>query len=196
LVHIVYSAPIGSDSFTHALLEAFILGLDEAGHTHTISDLYAMGFNPVLSPAEYQRESRSDTTLPIPADVAAEQAKLDAADVWAFVYPVWWTDCPAILKGWFDRVWTVGWAYHPPTLQRAKKALVLCAAGHTAAHLRELGEYQAMQTVMLTDRIHDRAAVKEFHLFDGSAALPADEWKQARQRHLAKARELGHLYLP
>jgi NAD(P)H dehydrogenase (quinone) len=165
--------------------------LDDAGHSHTISDLYEKGFNPVMSLPEYQRESSCDATLPIPADVAAEQAKLDAADVWAFVYPVWWTDCPAILKGWFDRVWTVGWAYHPQTLKRAKKALVLCAAGHTAAHLRELGEYQAMKTVMLTDRIYDRAETKEFQLFDGSAALPEDEWEQTRQHHLEHARRLG-----
>jgi NAD(P)H dehydrogenase (quinone) len=39
LVHIVYAHPSG-DSFTHALLEAFVAGLGEAGHSHTISERY------------------------------------------------------------------------------------------------------------------------------------------------------------
>jgi NAD(P)H dehydrogenase (quinone) len=88
-------------------------------------------------------------------------------------------------------VWTVGWAYSPLALKRAKKALVLCAAGHTARHLREIGEYQAMEAVMLTDRIYDRAEVKELHVFDGSASLGPDEWEQAKRRHLEQAKRLG-----
>ncbi|MDR1264381.1 MAG: NAD(P)H-dependent oxidoreductase [Propionibacteriaceae bacterium] len=190
LVHIVYAHPSG-DSFTHSLLEAFVAGLDEAGHPHTVSDLYAMDFNPVLSSDEYARESSYAADRPIPQEVAAEQAKLDAADGWAFVYPVWWSDVPAILKGWFDRVWTVGWAYHPSNLSRARKALALCAAGHTVEQLRETGLYQSMRAVMLADRVFDRADAKQFHLFDGSEAMTGDEWQRARQRHLQQAHKLG-----
>ncbi|MDR2975005.1 MAG: NAD(P)H-dependent oxidoreductase [Propionibacteriaceae bacterium] len=104
---------------------------------------------------------------------------------------MWWTDAPAILKGWFDRVWTVGWAYHPSRPRPAKKALVLCSAGHTVEHLRETGLLQSMEAVMLVDRIFDRAAAKDFRLFGGSEVLVAEEWAQVRHHHLEEARTLG-----
>jgi NAD(P)H dehydrogenase (quinone) len=189
-VHIVYAHPSG-ESFTHAILEAFTRGLAEAGHEFTVSDLYAMDFQPLLSLDEYRRESSYRADLPVPADVAAEHVKLNAADVWVFIYPVWWTDVPAILKGWFDRVWTVGHAYHPTTFKQADQALVLCAAGHTAAHLKETGCYQAMETTMLTDRIYDRAKTKRFIVFDGSEALDPADWALRRSEHLATAFRLG-----
>ncbi|MDR1387090.1 MAG: NAD(P)H-dependent oxidoreductase [Propionibacteriaceae bacterium] len=189
-VHIVYAHP-SDGSFTHALLDAFQRGLTEAGHQSTVSDLYRMGFQPSLTPAEYLRESSHGVDWPVPDDVAAEQAELDAAQVWTFVYPVWWTDCPAILKGWFDRVWTIGQAYHPTTLNQADQALVLCAAGHTADHLRATGCYQAMETTMLTDRIAERAKAKRFVLFDGSEALADDAWRRRRAEHLDAAHRLG-----
>ena len=204
LVYIVYAHP-RHDCLTGDLLDAFVGGLTQAGHQHTISDLYRMGFNPVLSQAEYERESRFDAGSQVSADVAAEQAKLDAADVWAFVYPVWWTDCPAILKGWFDRVWAVGWAYNktstnpaearlahgPGAASPTKKALVLCTAGNPENELRESGCLQAMKTVMLGDRINDRTDQAEFHLFAGSTAATAEDRQALRQHHLAVARNLG-----
>lgn len=230
LVHIVFAHP-SHDSFTGALLDAFTDGLDDAGHEHTVSDLYQMGFSPILDIDSYRREAAYAADLPVPGDVAAEQAKLDAADVWVFVYPVWWTDCPAILKGWFDRVWSVGYAYEPghtdagrgqrelalaaeakegvderseehthperalpgvaASMDTARWALVLCAAGHTEAELRESGCLQAMETVMLTDRISTRAEHKQFIVFGGSAVLKAETWQQQRVEHLAAARALG-----
>ena len=190
LVHIVYAHP-SAGSFTNGLLTAFIDGLTAAGHSYTLSDLYAAGFNPLLSPEEYSRESNYAADRPLPPDVVAEHALLDAADVWAFVYPVWWSDVPAILKGWFDRVWTVGWAYQPATVQRARKAVVLCATGHTVDHLQTAGILPAMQTVMLDDRIADHADEQEFHLFDGSEALSPDEWATVKVQHLARAEQLG-----
>jgi hypothetical protein len=48
-----------------------------------------------------------------------------------------------------------------------------------------------METVMLTDRIKDRAVDKEFHLFGGSASVVGDEWPTLRQQHLDTARTLG-----
>ena len=204
LVHIVYAHPT-HDSFTGQILDAFVHGLDEAGHRHTISDLYAMGFDPVLDLAQYERESHYVAETPVPQDVADEQAKLNAADVWVFLYPVWWTDCPAILKGWFDRVWSVGFAYDlghvecnceagitcTPSLRVAKKALIMCTAGHTIAQLKESGCYQAMETTMLTDRIFNRAERKEFIVFDGSADLSAQAWEARRRQHVESAYRLG-----
>ena len=195
-VHIVYAHPT-HDGFTGQVLDAFVAGLDEAGHRHTISDLYAMGFDPVLSAEEYRRESARAADRPVPDEVVAEQAKLDAADAWVFIYPVWWTDAPAILKGWFDRVWTVGYAYGPDhlasgvSLSIARLALVLCTAGHTEQQLRESGCWQAMATTMLTDRVADRAVTKQFIVLGGSAELDPEQRRDQRAGCLAVAQRLG-----
>jgi NAD(P)H dehydrogenase (quinone) len=189
-VHIVYAHP-SDESFTHAVLQAFLTGVADAGGEATMSDLYAMGFRSELSLEEYLRGYNSVPEDLMPSDVAAERDKLLAANAWAFVYPVWWTDCPAILKGWFDRVWT-GFERPFQEMPIAVKALVLCTAGHTVKHLMELGEYQAMKTVMLTDRIAHRAGTKQFHVFDGSAALHGQDWAIRKTEHLAKARQLGY----
>jgi NAD(P)H dehydrogenase (quinone) len=191
-VHIVYAHP-SPQSFTHEILTAFRGGVAEGGHEHTLSDLYALEFRSELSRAEYERESGASPATPIPDDVAIEHARLAAADVWAFVYPVWWNDVPARLKGWFDRVWTVGVAYKPTTLRPAEKALVLCTAGYPVPDLRASGCFQAMETTMLTDRIGARARAAEFVVFGGSAGRDdtAGPWSTTKARHLAQAAELG-----
>lgn len=190
LVHIVFAHP-NRESFTGAILDSFVRGLNDAGHQHTISDLYAMGFSPTLSADEYAREGGGRGDWPVPDDVAAEQMKLDAADAWVFVYPVWWTDAPAILKGWFDRVWTTGWAYNPGTYRPASHAIVLCTAGHLRQTLLDAGYYQAMEAVMLGDRIAGRAQNKQFNLFDGSEKFTGDQWVAARAERLEQAYQVG-----
>lgn len=45
------------------------------------------------------------------ADVEAEQRKVLAADAVIFLFPLWWYSMPAIMKGWFERVWAYGLAY-------------------------------------------------------------------------------------
>jgi NAD(P)H dehydrogenase (quinone) len=191
-VHIVYAHP-SDQSFTHDVLAAFRAGLDEAGHDHTLSDLYAMDFRSEMSREEYDRESGARPDAPLPPDVAAEHALLAAAEVWTFVYPVWWNDCPARLKGWFDRVWTVGVAYKPTRLGPADKALVLCTAGYSLADLEASGCHEAMRTTMLGDRIGARARAAELVVFGGSARLDgvSEPWSVTRAGHLAGARELG-----
>ena len=195
-VHIIYAHP-SERSFTREVLGAFLGGLDDAGHTHTVSDLYAMEFRSELTLEEYERESGYHSSARVPGDVAAEHAKLNAADVWAFIYPVWWTDCPARLKGWFDRVWTAGFAHKPAGLRPARQALVLCTAGYSIAELSSSGCYQAMKTAMLTDRIGQRARSSEFVVL-GSSVLRNDEnpghphcWAAVKAGHLARAAELA-----
>ncbi|MBM2616437.1 NAD(P)H-dependent oxidoreductase [Actinoplanes sp. LDG1-06] len=162
-VHVVFAHP-DPLSFTGRVLRAFLDRVTAEGHTVTVSDLYAMGFRAEMSREEYARESGYHADRPVSPDVAAEQAKLAAADVWAFVYPVWWADCPAILKGWFDRVWTAGFAHHAQTPVRTGKAFVICTAGYPIARLEKDGLYQAMRATMLTDRIGARAGDSGFLL--------------------------------
>ncbi|MFF5937148.1 NAD(P)H-dependent oxidoreductase [Streptomyces sp. NPDC012508] len=190
-VHVVYAHP-GERTFTREVLDAFLGGLDGAGHTYTVSDLYAAEFRSELTRAEYERESGQRPDTPVPDDVAAEQAALAAAGAWVFVYPVWWADCPARLKGWFDRVWTVGFARKTvgrPTV--ADKALVLCTAGYDIAELEASGCYEAMRTVMLTDRIGERARASDFVVLGGSATAGTEEWPALKAAHLARAAELA-----
>ncbi|MGW4958636.1 NAD(P)H-dependent oxidoreductase [Nonomuraea sp. NPDC004186] len=195
-VHIVYAHP-SERSFTREVLDAFLGGLDDAGHTRTVSDLYAMDFRSELTLEEYERESGRRVDARVPDDVAAEQARLNAADVWVFVYPVWWTDCPARLKGWFDRVWTTGFAYKPLSVRVARQALVLCTAGYSVAELDASGCHQAMRTTMLTDRIGERAKASELVVFggsvlrDGEGAGDPDHWAAVKAGHLARAAELA-----
>ena len=159
-VFIVYCHP-SHHSLTHALLESFVKGLEEAGHTHEISDLYAMGFCSDLSEAEFLRASGRDPKASLPADVLREQQKIVKADALLFFYPLWWSEVPAKLKGWFDRVYTQGFAFDyvdgqhvlPGNFKKIRKAIAVCSAGHTAEHLEETGMAEGMRKILLHDRL-------------------------------------------
>jgi NAD(P)H dehydrogenase (quinone) len=47
----------------------------------------------------------------MPRDVVEQQEKVRAADALAFISPVFFVGYPAILKGWVDRVFTLGFAF-------------------------------------------------------------------------------------
>lgn len=63
-VLVVYCHP-SENSFTSEVKNSFVKGLEEAGHTYTISDLYAEGFNPVMSKEEYHREGFYRLDMPV-----------------------------------------------------------------------------------------------------------------------------------
>lgn len=103
---IVYAHPF-EDSFNHAILENAVAALESKGHSVMVRNLYAIGFNPVLSPKDF-KELRSGHT---PEDIATEQAYIKKADAITFIYPLWWTGLPAILQGYIDRIFAYGFAY-------------------------------------------------------------------------------------
>jgi NAD(P)H dehydrogenase (quinone) len=125
------------DSFTGRILDSFVAGLEQAGHVAEVADLYGEGFQPLLVPEDYaQWEDR-----PMPADVIREQARVERSEGIALVFPVWWWSMPAILKGWFDRVFSAGWAYsedYDPegSLLPGRKFVLLCPAGSSEATTR------------------------------------------------------------
>lgn len=190
-VHIVYCHP-SRQSFTYRVMESFCRGLADAGHEAVISDLYAMDFRTDMTEEEYLRETYYRADLPLAADVIAEQEKLQSCDAAVFIYPVFWTEAPARLVGWFDRVWTTGFAYSPdPTIKQLDKVLCIACAGKTLASLKETGERQAMETVMLGDRIRDRAKDRQLVILDGITHWDEATREQLTPVHLERAYRLG-----
>lgn len=189
-LHIVYCHP-SKTSFTYEVLQSFIRGLEAAGHTFTLSDLYAMDLRTDLTEEEYLRETHYCANLPVLADVKAEQEKIEAADALAFVYPVFWTEAPAKLVGWFDRVWTCGYAYADCTMKILDKALFIACAGKTLQSLEETGNKLAMETVMLGDRIKQRAREKQMVFLDGISHYDEALLQRMKPQHLKTAYKLG-----
>jgi NAD(P)H dehydrogenase (quinone) len=149
----VYAHP-NPKSFCQAILQQFTKGLQDAGHTSEVVDLYAIRFNPVFRAqdfASYVHESmpreiletmnlkqrvldmacgpigrfftsrwlRNKDTVELakfihdhrPKDAVAQWEKVKNAQGLAFISPVFWLHFPAILKGWFERVFAYGEAY-------------------------------------------------------------------------------------
>ena len=192
-IYIVFAHP-SQDSFNREVLDAFSGGLRDAGHTYEIGDLYRMDFESEMDLAQYNREVGLDPNAPLLDDVRAEQEKIDRADALAFIYPVWWSDFPAKLKGWFDRVLTYGYAYFYDdneeryTEIEIKKAIVICSAGHTLEHLEEIGIAESMNRIMLNDRLLG-VGVKEARMEILGGMMPKDD--TYRQENLEKAYNLG-----
>lgn len=189
-VFIVYCHP-SQDSFTYHVKEEFIRGLADGGHQFTISDLYQMQFRSDICEEEYFREANYRYDLPIAEDVKLEQDKINHSDAIVWIYPVFWTEAPSKLVGWFDRVWTYGFAYGECSMKLLEKALVLCVSGRTVDHLNQFGHLESMRRVMLGDRIYDRAKLSRMVVLDGTSKADMDNRKNHWNTHLKTAYEEG-----
>jgi len=110
-------------SFNGALTREAVAALTAAGHEVVVSDLYAMGFDPVSDrrnfltvkdPDRLRQQTEETHASEHNGYVEALQAEMDKlawCDTLIFQFPLWWFGLPAILKGWVDRVFAVGRAY-------------------------------------------------------------------------------------
>lgn len=191
-IFIVYCHP-SQDSFTKNMCDAFIKGITDSGNEYIMSDLYKMDFNPVMTEQEYLRDANYRNSPEVASDVLAEQKKINSADAIAFIYPVFWTEAPARLVGWFDRVWSYGFAYGDKTMKLLDKAIILCSAGNPIEKLEQFGLLDSMKKVMLGDRLYDRAKQLEFVVFDNTSrenVLRTKNW----ETNLQKAYEKGKTF--
>lgn len=108
-------------SLNGALRDDAVRTLRDDGHEVCHSDLYAMGWDPVVRAADYGHDPAQRLRVTaaarhahdhggLSADVAGEHDKLRWADTVVVQFPLWWFGAPAILKGWFDRVFITGFA--------------------------------------------------------------------------------------
>ncbi len=110
-------------SFCAAMKDAAVEVFRQQGHAVTVSDLYAMRFNPVASAEDFASRANPDycvyaleqrhaaETGTLPDDIRTELEKLLACDLLVLTFPLFWASVPAILKGWFDRVLVSGKVY-------------------------------------------------------------------------------------
>ena len=188
-VLIVYAHP-DPKSFNHAILEEFSKGLEHAGHDYEIDDLHAGKFNPVMGTQELAQFTGGQ----MPLDVLAEQEKITRADALVFIYPVYWWGFPAILKGWFDRVMSYGFAYTftpgtgPKGVLNKEKALLI-----NTTLAREAG-YKAFEVEDAMAKIMDDLTIKFCgisnvqHVFLYSPAMVDAE---SRNKYLEQVYRLG-----
>ncbi|MGA0606980.1 NAD(P)H-dependent oxidoreductase [Phenylobacterium sp. VNQ135] len=97
------------NSLNAAIAEACARALQAEGHEVLVRDLYAMGFDPCLR-AEEIPGPKAPT---FGADVMAERERLSDVDLFVFIYPMWFNGPPAILKGYVDRVFGMGFGFEP-----------------------------------------------------------------------------------
>lgn len=112
-------------SFTAAIRDRLAETFHQNGHEVVVRDLYEIKFNPVLS----KRDLESIDNEIFPIDIMNEQKFIQWADLICFVYPIWWSGMPAILKGYVERVLVMGYAFEfagdvvIPKLQNKKIAI-------------------------------------------------------------------------
>lgn len=108
-------------SLNAALARAAADEITRAGHDLRVRNLYEAGFPPALTTAERQSYyGHFDRSA-----VIAETDELQWAEALILVFPTWWFGPPAILKGWFDRVWAPGLAYdHAPDMGAIRPRLL------------------------------------------------------------------------
>jgi NAD(P)H dehydrogenase (quinone) len=132
-VLVIYCHPV-AESFAAAAHALVLQTLASGGHDVTDVDLYAEDFDPVMSRQErldYQNTARNIRP------VRKYDEQLAAADAIVLVYPAWWYGMPAMLKGYFDRVWLPGVAFDvtpdgrvlTERLQRIRRIIVVTPYG-------------------------------------------------------------------
>jgi len=105
---IVTAHPV-ENSLSHSLAARIAARLREQGTQVEIADLHAEAFTPAMLRPDLALY-HGDASAP-PADIQREQQRVERADMLVFVFPVYWWSVPGLLKGWFDRVLTLNWAY-------------------------------------------------------------------------------------
>jgi NAD(P)H dehydrogenase (quinone) len=175
--HAVVFAHPNPASLTAQAAGAYVEAARALGHEVLLRDLYAMGFDPCLKTGE----------IPGPAgfapadDVVAERARLAGVDVFALVYPLWFNAPPAILKGYIDRVFGMGFGYGPTAggtepLLEGRKLISVSLSGAPDSWVRETGALQALATLFDQHLAHmcGFAVLDHLHFGDVTPGITED----------------------
>lgn len=91
------------DSLTQAMVNAYVNATKQQGHTVHLINLRSLNFNPI--------GHHYAVKTPLEPDLENAQVRIRQAQHLAVFYPIWWGGMPALLKGFFDRAFTPGFAF-------------------------------------------------------------------------------------
>lgn len=141
--------------------------LRDNGHEVMVSDLYGIHFKATLDKQDFTQRKDESFFSPIveqlnasgtgsfTEDIRDEMKKVEWADFLIFQFPIWWTSCPAIMKGWIDRVFANGFAfdssrekYYETGLLRGKKAMLSFTTGAVEEAYSKNGPHGDIQELL------------------------------------------------
>ncbi|WP_299780622.1 NAD(P)H-dependent oxidoreductase [uncultured Formosa sp.] len=143
--HLIIYAHPNKASLNHHFKQTVVDILTQHNHDVIVRDLYHIDFNPILSLSDIGGQRKGEVS----DDVKMEQDFISWADIITFIYPIWWTGMPAIMKGYIDRVFSYGFAYRydqgiQKGLLSGKEIFVINTQGKSNTEYKEIGMDQAL----------------------------------------------------
>lgn len=206
-------------SLNGALKDLAVETLTGLGHAVQVSDLYAMGWKAVADGGDFlDRQDPDRLSYAVEsrhayaggsqcADVVAEQHKLLWADAVILQFPLWWFSMPAILKGWFERVYACGFAYgvgphggerwgdrYGEGTLRGRRALVSVTIGGREPHYSPRGVNGALEDVLFpiqhgTLFYPGMSVLEPFAVYQADRLSP-ERWSEVAERYRDRLRNL------
>lgn len=162
-------------SFGAAMHNRALSYFEKNGHQTVVSDLYASGFHAVAAKWDFkvssgvkqnymnEQKHAAGNNGAFAEDIKDEIAKIRSADIVVFEFPLWWSAPPAIVKGWFDKVFAMGVAWdgdhrYSSGLFGGKQALVITSAGDPESFYSAEGIHGATVEQHLYPLLHSTLA--------------------------------------
>ena len=144
--HAIIVAHPNVDSFNLTMARAYQGAAHGSGGQAVLRDLYRIGFDPRLTDGEIPRPEGFAPG----ADALSERALIGDADVFVFVYPLWFNSPPAMLKGYIDRVFGMGFGFGPAAgamtpLLSGRRMLSITSSGAPKGWVVETGAWDAVR---------------------------------------------------
>lgn len=179
---LIISAHDDTKSFVAALHNTALGVFERTQDRVMVSDLYAQQFNPVASKIDFKTSSGThanymfeqqravNTGSGFSPDLQAEMDKVKKADIIIIHFPLWWGGPPAILKGWFERVLAMGFAWNSNSryskgLLKGKKVLLTVSVGDPESYYSAEGMHRATVEQHLYSLTHNTLAFCGFDVF-------------------------------
>lgn len=143
--HAVIVAHPNPKSLSGEIAAAYAEAASGLGQACVIRDLYREGFDPCLKTEEIPGPGGYHCA----ADAQRERDLIGGAQVFAFIYPLWFNAAPAILKGYVDRVFSMGFGYEPgpggnQSLLDGKRLISFTTSGAPDEWIRQTGALEGL----------------------------------------------------
>ncbi len=172
---LLLSAHDDTKSFVAALKNSALSVLERTDSKVSVTDLYSQSFNPVASMLDFKTSSGTHANYMFEQqravnigngfspDLEAEMQKVTDADMIIIHFPLWWGSTPAILKGWFERVLAMGFAWDSDNrfekgLMKGKKVLLVVSTGDPESYYTPEGMHRATVSQHLYGLTHGTLA--------------------------------------